>query len=102
MLHCASARSNIPRVRSRISRYTVFVAGDEWGMRGDYMLAGFESLLMQPALDRHPHFGEMACEKMVAGDEYQLLGFGSLVNNLFQSLRRAECVMVTANEELGF
>ncbi len=38
MLHSSSAQSNISRARSRISRYTASVAGDEGDMRGDYML----------------------------------------------------------------
>ena len=44
----------------------------------------------------------MACEKMVAGNEHQLLRLGSLFNDLFQSLMRAEGVVVAADEELGF
>ena len=76
-------------------------ASDEWGHAGRLYAAGFEPLLVQPALDRQAHFGEVAFEEVVSGNEDQFLRIGSLLDDLFQRLVRAELVVVAADEELG-
>src|ERR1022692_265472 len=57
---------------------------------------------MQPTLNCHPHFGEMACEEVVSGDEYQLFRVGGFGNDSLQRILRAVLIVVAADEELRF
>src|SRR5664280_2313299 len=57
---------------------------------------------MQPTLNCRPHFGEMAFEEMVSGDEYQLFRVGGFGNEFLQRILRAVLIVVAADEELGF
>ena len=45
-----------------------------------------EPLLVQPALQRHAHFSDVALEEVVAGNEDQLLGIGGIRHDLLQRL----------------
>ena len=71
------------------------------GHAGRLYAASLEPLLVQPALDRQAHFGKVAFEEVVSGNEHQLLRIGSLLDDPFQRLVRAELVVVAADEELG-
>ncbi len=58
--------------------------------------------LVQPAFDRHAHFGEMAREEVVTRDEYQLFWVCGLRDQSFQRVVRSVLIMIATDEELGF